>query len=72
MEDKDKFKFMVIDATDMLCIGGFGNKEGNIGLTKYSNEEIKGMILENNELDDTIRLVWSLLDTIRELNKENG
>jgi hypothetical protein len=62
-------KFIVEDATDVICIGGFGNDLGNKELLKYSEEEIKLMILENNITQDNIRLANSLLRTIR--NQEN-
>ena len=60
-----KGKFIVFDATDIMCIGGFGNDKGNIELLKYSEEEISNMIIENNNSEDNIRLVNSLLGTIR-------
>ena len=62
-------KFIVEDATDVICIGGFGNDLGNKELLKYSEEEIKLMILENNNIQDNIRLANSLLRTIR--NQKN-
>lgn len=58
-------KFIVTDATDIICIGGFGNDLGNIGLLKYNEQEISNMIIENNNSEDNIRLVNSLLGTIR-------
>ena len=64
-----KNKFIVEDATDVICIGGFGNDLGNKELLKYSEEEIELMILENNNIQDNIRLSNSLLWTIR--NQEN-
>ena len=64
-----KNKFIVEDATDVICIGGFGNDLGNKELLKYSEEEIELMILENNNIQDNIRLSNSLLRTIR--NQEN-
>ena len=64
-----KDKFIVEDATDVICIGGFGNDLGNKELLKYSEEEIELMILENNNIQDNIRLSNSLLRTIR--NQEN-
>lgn len=63
--------FIVIDATDDIVIGGFGNLEGNLGLLKYSYEEISQKTKENNNKEDDIRLVNSLLDSIRELQQEN-
>lgn len=33
-------KFIVTDAIDVMCIGGFGNDEGNKGLLKYTEKEI--------------------------------
>lgn len=63
--------FIVIDATDDIVIGGFGNLEGNLGLLKYSYEEISQKMKENNNKEDDIRLVNSLLDSIRELQQEN-
>lgn len=58
-------KFIVTDVTDTICIGGFGNDLGNIGLLKYNEQEIANMIIENNTKNDDIRLVNSLLNTIR-------
>ena len=63
--------FIVMDATDDIIIGGFGNLEGNLGLLKYSYEEISQKMKENNNKEDDIRLVNSLLDSIRELQQEN-
>lgn len=63
--------FIVIDATDDIVIGGFGNLEGNLGLLKHSYEEISQKMKENNNKEDDIRLVNSLLDSIRELQQEN-
>ena len=63
--------FIVIDATDDIVIGGFGNLEGNLSLLKYSYEEISQKMKENNNKEDDIRLVNSLLDSIRELQQEN-
>lgn len=63
--------FIVIDATDDIVIGGFGNLEGNLGLLKYSYEEISQKMKESNNKEDDIRLVNSLLDSIRELQQEN-
>ena len=63
--------FIVIDATDDIVIGGFGNLEGNLGLLKYRYEEISQKMKENNNKEDDIRLVNSLLDSIRELQQEN-
>ena len=62
-------KFIVEDATDVICIGGFGNDLGNKGLLKYSEKEIAKMIIENNNTNDNVRLVNSLLKTIR--NQDN-
>lgn len=63
--------FIVMDATDDIIIGGFGNLEGNLGLLKYRYEEISQKMKENNNKEDDIRLVNSLLDSIRELQHEN-
>lgn len=63
--------FIVIDATDDIVIGGFGNLEGNLSLLKYSYEEISQKMKENNNKEDDIRLVNSLLDSIRKLQQEN-
>ena len=63
-------KFMVIDATDEIVVGGFGNLEGNLGLLKYSKEEIRKMIKENNNENDNIRLINSLLQSLKELKEE--
>ena len=63
--------FIVMDATDDIIIGGFGNLEGNLGLLKYRYEEISQKMKENNNKEDDIRLVNSLLDSIRELQQEN-
>ena len=60
-----KGKFIVFDATDIMCIGGFGNDKGNIELLKYSEEEISNMMIENNTKVDDIRLANSLLNTIK-------
>ena len=62
-------KFIVTDATDEICIGGFGNDLGNKSLLKYSEEEIGKMIIENNNTNDNVRLANSLLKTIR--NQDN-
>lgn len=62
-------KFIVTDATDVMCIGGFGNDKGNKGLLKYSEKEIAKMIMENNNTTDNTRLANSLLRTIR--NQDN-
>ena len=61
-------KFVVINGTDIACIGGFGNLKGNLELLKYSEEDISDFIKDNNNEDDNIRLVNSLLESIRELN----
>ena len=61
-------KFIVLDATDIICIGGFGNDKGNIDLLKYSEKEISDMVIENNNNEDNIRLINSLLGTIRNQN----
>ena len=58
-------KFIVTDATDIFCIGGFGNDLGNIGLLKYNEQEITNMMIENNTKVDDIRLANSLLNTIK-------
>ena len=58
-------KFIVTDATDIICIGGFGNDLGNIGLLKYNEQEITNMMIENNTKVDDIRLANSLLNTIK-------
>ena len=58
-------KFIVTDATDIICIGGFGNDLGNIGLLKYNEQEIANMMIENNTKVDDIRLANSLLNTIK-------
>ena len=64
-------KFIIHDATDIAVIGGFGNLDGNLGLLKYNNEEIKEMIKENNNGNDNIRLIESLLGSLKELDQEN-
>ena len=64
-------KFIICDATDIAVIGGFGNLDGNLGLLKYNNEEIKQMIKENNNGNDNIRLIESLLGSLKELDQEN-
>ena len=58
-------KFIVTDVTDIICIGGFGNDLGNIGLLKYNEQEIANMMIENNTKVDDIRLANSLLNTIK-------
>lgn len=58
-------KFIVTDATNIICIGGFGNDLGNIGLLKYNEQEITNMMIENNTKVDDIRLANSLLNTIK-------
>ena len=63
-------KFMVIDATDEIVVGGFGNLEGNLGLLKYNKEDIRKMITENNNGDDNIRLINSLLQSLKELQEQ--
>ena len=60
-----KDKMIIIDGTDIMVIGGYGNVSGNLNLLKYSNDEIKEMIKENNAEEDNIRLIQSLLKTIR-------
>lgn len=60
-------KIMIIDATDDIVIGGFGNLDGNLGLLKYNEEQIKDMINENNNHEDNIRLILSLLNSLKEL-----
>ena len=64
-------KFIIHDATDIAVIGGFGNLDGNLGLLKYNNEEIKQMIKENNNSNDNIRLIESLLGSLKKLDQEN-
>ena len=64
-------KFEIIDVTDEIVIGGFGNLDGNLGLLKYNNEEIKQTIKENNNGNDNIRLIESLLNSLKELDQEN-
>lgn len=64
---KKEDKFIVTDASDIMCIGGFGNLKGNLGLLKYSEEELSKMIIENNNNEDNIRLINSLIRSIREL-----
>lgn len=64
-------KFIITDATDIMVIGGFGNLQGNLGLLKYSEKEIEEMIKENNNQNETISLVNSLLKSIKTLNQEN-
>ena len=63
-------KFMVINVTDEIVVGGFGNLEGNLGLLKYSKEEIRKMITENNNGNDNIRLINSLLQSLKELQEQ--
>lgn len=63
-------KFMVIDATDEIVVGGFGNLEGNLGLLKYNKEDIRKMITENNNGNDNIRLINSLLQSLKELQEQ--
>ncbi len=58
-------KMVIIDGTDIMIIGGYGNVSGNLNLLQYSNDEIKEMIKENNDEEDNIRLIQSLLKTIR-------
>ena len=58
-------KMIIIDGTDIMIIGGYGNVSGNLNLLKYSNDEIKEMIKENNVEEDNIRLIQSLLKTIK-------
>ena len=58
-------KMIIIDGTDIMIIGGYGNVSGNLNLLKYSNDEIKEMIKENNIEEDNIRLIQSLLKTIK-------
>ena len=62
-------KFIIIDGTDSVCFGGFGNLKGNLGLLKYSDEEVKEKLIEDNTKEDDIRLVNSLLGSIRELKQ---
>ena len=63
-------KIMIIDATDEIVIGGFGNLEGNLGLLKYGKEEIREIIIENNNVNDNIRLINSLLQSLKELKEK--
>lgn len=63
-------KFTIIDVNDEIIIGGFGNLEGNLGLLKYSKEEIREMITENNNGNDNIRLINSLLQSLKELKEQ--
>ena len=63
-------KFMVIDATDEIVVGGFGNLEGNLGLLKYNKEDIRKVIIENNNGNDNIRLINSLLQSLKELQEQ--
>lgn len=63
-------KFIVMDATDDIVIGGFGNLEGNLGLLKYNKEDIRKMITENNDGNDNIRLINSLLQSLKELQEQ--
>lgn len=63
-------KFIVQDTTDEIVVGGFGNLEGNLGLLKYSKEEIRKMITENNNGNDNIRLINSLLQSLKELKEQ--
>ena len=58
-------KMAIIDGTDIMIIGGYGNVSGNLNLLKYSNNEIEEMIKENNIEKDNIRLIQSLLKTIK-------
>ena len=62
-----KDKFIIRDATDEIVIGGLGNLKGNLRLLKYSEHEIRQMIKENNNENDNIRLVNSLLKSLNEL-----
>ena len=59
-----------MDATDDIIIGGFGNLEGNLGLLKYNKEDIRKMITENNDGNDNIRLINSLLQSLKELQEQ--
>ena len=63
-------KFIVQDATDEIVVGGFGNLEGNLGLLKYNKEDIRKMITENNNENDNIRLINSLLQSLKELQEQ--
>lgn len=63
-------KFIVQDATDIMVIGGFGNLQGNLKLLKYTEKEISIMIKENNNENETINLVNSLLKSIKELKEQ--
>lgn len=62
-------KFIVQDTTDEIVVGGFGNLEGNLGLLKYNKEDIRKMITENNNGNDNIRLINSLLQSLKELQE---
>ena len=63
-------KFTIVDVTDEIIIGGFGNLEGNLGLLKYNKEDIRKMITENNNGNDNIRLINSLLQSLKELQEQ--
>lgn len=65
MSKKDKF--IVENITDMLIINGFGNLKGNLSLLDYKEKELTKLIKNYNNKEDNIRLILSLLDSIREL-----
>ena len=60
-------KFLISDVTDIMVIGGYGNLDGNLGLLKYTENQISEMIKEENDEEDNIRLANSLIGSIREL-----
>ena len=63
-------KFTMIDVIDEIVVGGYGNLEGNLGLLKYNKEDIRKMITENNNGNDNIRLINSLLQSLKELQEQ--
>lgn len=71
MKNMGNDKFVVMDATDFMVVGGFGNLKGNLELLKYDPKEIEEMLRENNSKDDDIRLVKSLLESLYELKEKN-
>ena len=62
-------KFLIFDVTDCMVLGGFGNLKGNLDLLKYDPEEIEEMIKKNNEAEDNIRLINSLLGSLKRLKE---
>lgn len=64
-------KFIITDVTDLIVLSGFGNLQGNLRLLKYTEKEIEEMVKENNNEDETINLVNSLLKSLKTLNQEN-